>query len=430
MAEFQPVRGMRDFLASEAKLMRYIERNARDIANLYGYQEIITPILEPYDLLARKAGEEIRERMYVFKDRGGRNVALRPEFTASVARLVATTLRNQPKPLRLFCVGSLYRYDEPQFGRYREFWQTNFELFGSSQPEADFEIISLTNNFLQRINLQKFSFKIGHVGVIRGILSQENIEEGQQNKIMQLLDKKKWNDALDAAKEYGVSNNCLSTLKKIFEIRGKEVNEIVSKIKKVVKDYEKASLAAENLEKILSLVEESGTKMDIFVDAGFARGLEYYTGIIFEVLVPQLDVSIGGGGRYDTLVELFGGESTPAVGIAHGVDRIMLALSELKTRFEIDEKTWVFVIPLSVETKVSAIKIANKLRNAGFHTELEVMGRGVTRALQDADRRGVTHAILVGLKELEIGKVVLRDMGKREQKLVKIEDLANELVSA
>jgi histidyl-tRNA synthetase len=427
MSKFQPVRGMRDFLADEAQLMRRIEQNARDIAYLYGYQEIITPILEPYDLLAKKAGEEIRERMYVFKDRGGRNLALRPEFTASVARLVATTLRNQPKPLRLFCVGSLYRYDEPQFGRYREFWQTNFELFGSSQPEADVEIINLTNDLLQRINLNNFAFKIGHVGIIKGILAQENIGEEQQNKIMQLLDKKRWDEALDIVKKQNVSNDCLLTLKKIFEIRGKKVNEIINKMKRIVKNYEKASFAVENLEEILKLINESNIKLDILVDAGFARGLEYYTGIIFEILVPQFDVSLGGGGRYDTLVELFGGESTPAVGIAHGVDRVMLALSKFGLKAEVSEKPRIVVIPLNVEVKVSAIKIANKLRGVGIHTELEVMGRGVTRALQDADRRGVMYAVLVGSKELEMGKVVVRDMSKREQKLVGIDDLISEI---
>ncbi|HDN05890.1 MAG TPA: ATP phosphoribosyltransferase regulatory subunit, partial [Candidatus Bathyarchaeota archaeon] len=123
MPVLKTVRGMRDFLPEEAKMMRYIEEKARKTANLYGYKEVITPVVESYELLAAKAGEEVRKRMYAFEDLGGRRVALRPEFTASVARLVATTLRNEPKPLRLFCVGSLYRYDEPQQGRFREFWQ-------------------------------------------------------------------------------------------------------------------------------------------------------------------------------------------------------------------------------------------------------------------------------------------------------------------
>ena len=139
---FKTVRGMRDFLPEEAEKMRYVEEAARETAKLYGFEEIITPVLESYELLSAKAGEELRERMYVFEDLGGRKIALRPEFTASIARLVATTLRNYPKPLRLVYVGRLYRYDEPQFGRYREFWQSNYELIGSDKPEADVEILA------------------------------------------------------------------------------------------------------------------------------------------------------------------------------------------------------------------------------------------------------------------------------------------------
>ncbi|MGB8779290.1 MAG: ATP phosphoribosyltransferase regulatory subunit, partial [Candidatus Bathyarchaeia archaeon] len=122
MPEFKTLRGMRDLMAEDAKMMIYVEDQARKTARLYGYKEIMTPVVESYDLLAAKAGDEVRSRMFAFKDLGGRDVALRPEFTASIARLVATTMRNEPKPFRLFCMGTVYRYDEPQRGRYREIW--------------------------------------------------------------------------------------------------------------------------------------------------------------------------------------------------------------------------------------------------------------------------------------------------------------------
>ena len=160
MPTFKTVRGMRDFLPESAQVMKIIEEKARRIAQLYEYDEVITPILESYELITAKIGEEIRSRMYAFKDLGGRTVALRPEFTASIARLVSTTLRSKPKPLRIFCVGRLYRYDEPQQGRFREFWQANYELIGSSKPEADAEIILLTNNFLKNLGLENFVFKL------------------------------------------------------------------------------------------------------------------------------------------------------------------------------------------------------------------------------------------------------------------------------
>src|SRR3989337_3113760 len=151
MPTFQTVRGMRDLLAEEAEAMTFVMDKARETAQLYGYREVITPIVEPYELLSAKSGEEIRQRMFTFKDLGDRTVALRPEFTASIARLATTAMKNEPKPLRVFSVGSVYRYDEPQKGRYREFWQSNFELMGSAKPEADAEIILLTNSLMTAV---------------------------------------------------------------------------------------------------------------------------------------------------------------------------------------------------------------------------------------------------------------------------------------
>jgi histidyl-tRNA synthetase len=149
MPDFQPVRGMRDLIGEEAQTFTYITAKARETASLYGFKEVITPHVEHLELLSAKTGDEIRQRMFIFKDLGERQVALRPEFTASIARLATTALKKEPKPLRLFSVGTVYRYDEPQRGRYREFWQSNFELIGSSKPEADAEIILLTNNLMK-----------------------------------------------------------------------------------------------------------------------------------------------------------------------------------------------------------------------------------------------------------------------------------------
>jgi histidyl-tRNA synthetase len=427
MSVFKTVRGMRDFLPEEAKIMRFIEEKARKTAKLYGYREIITPVVESYELVAAKAGEEVRARMYAFEDLGGRKVALRPEFTASVARLVATTMRNEPKPLRLFCVGSLYRYDEPQKGRFREFWQSNFELMGSEKPEADAEVLLLTNTFMKAVGLRNYAFKVGHVGVLRGILSREGIEEDTQNRIMQLMDKKQYDEALAIVKEAKASEKCLQTLQKLVALKGSSTTSILEEMAKLVKDYGVASDAVKNLEEILKLARESAKELDITVDAGFARGLEYYTGMIFEVYVPELDIALAGGGRYDKLVELFGGEPTPAVGVAHGIDRIMLAMQEQKTTLTVEEEKRVMVIPVNESLNNEALKISEMLRSEGIVVETEVMRRKVAKALEDADRRGISHVIIVGERELSQGAVVLRDMQRKEQTVVKIEGLANKI---
>ncbi|MGC8895375.1 MAG: histidine--tRNA ligase [Candidatus Bathyarchaeia archaeon] len=427
MPQFKTVRGMRDFLPEEAKIMKYIEDKARKVAELYGYQEIITPVVESYELLAAKSGEEIRSRMFAFRDLGDRMVALRPEFTASVARLVATTLKNEPKPLRLFSVGSVYRYDEPQRGRYREFWQSNYELMGSDKPEADAEIIMLTNSLMNAVGLRNCTFKIGHVGVLRGIMTEEKLEEKTQNSAMQLMDKKLYDDAFKLVKDAGVKEKCVTTLEKLVELKGADVFETVEKLKECVRNYKKAEAAAENLYEILKLISESKSKIDITVDAGFARGLEYYTGMIFEVTVPEIDTALGGGGRYDRLIELFGGEPTPAVGVAHGIDRIMLAIQTQKVPLEKMEKNKVVIIPTKEEFIGKAMEISRMLRDASIPTEVEVMGRKITKALEDADRRQIKYAIIVGEKELKEEAVVLRDLAKREQKTVKIRKIIDEI---
>jgi len=418
---------MRDFLSRDAERMRYVEQVSRELAHLFGYEEAITPVVESYDLLAAKAGEEIRERMYVFKDLGGRKVALRPEFTASVARLVATKLRNEPKPMRLFSTGSLYRYDEPQYGRFREFWQANFELFGSDKPEADAEILMLTNDLLMTLGLRNYYFKIGHMGILRGILSQEGLEEEQQNSIMQLLDKKRWEQALTAARSAGASQNCQATLKKIFETKGKDAFQVLKTAEESVQDFEKAVAAVENLREILELTRESEVKLEMMIETGFARGLEYYTGLVFEPYVPEIEMALSGGGRYDKLIELFGGEPIPAVGVAQGIDRIVLAMKKQRISPKI-AKEKVVVIPVDEEYVAKAIELSSILRSKELSVEVEIMRRAVSKALSDADRRAIAYAVIVGPEELKEEKVVLRDMKKREQKVVEIRNLCEEIL--
>ena len=427
MPTFRRVRGMRDFLPEEAKMMKYIEGKARKFARLYGYGEIITPVLESYELLAAKAGEEIRSRMYAFEDLGGRKVALRPEFTASVARLVATTLRNKPKPLRMFSVGSLYRYDEPQQGRFREFWQSNYELMGSSKPEADAEIIMLTNSLMNAVELKNFVFKVGHVGVLRGILRQEKIEDEVQNGIMQSMDKKEYDEAIGLVEEAGASEKCLETLRKLVKVEGSKFSKVLDEMERRVEGFESAFNAVRNLQEILELVSGSGEKINMVVEAGFARGLEYYTGMVFEVYVPEFSIALGGGGRYDKLIEMFGGEPTPAVGVAHGLDRIMMAMQKQKAALKTAKEKKVVVIPVNEGLKGEALKISRMLRDAGIPVEVEVMGRKVTKALEDADRRKMDYAVIVGERELKEEAVVLRNLKRREQKTVEIEKIVEKI---
>jgi histidyl-tRNA synthetase len=422
LPNFQTVRGMRDLLGKEAQTFTKIIAKARETAALYGYKETITPVVEPLELLSAKSGEEIRQRMFIFKDLGERQVALRPEFTASIARLATTALKNEPKPLRLFSVGSVYRYDEPQRGRYREFWQSNFELMGSTRPEADAEIVLLTNSLMKELGLQGYAFKIGHVGVIRGILSQEGVDEKTQNAILQRMDKKEYEEAFKLAP----TDNCQAMLEGLLKLKSKDCFETIETMKTYVNNYEKAKASAENLGEIFKLIVESGCPVQV-VEPAFARGLEYYTGMIFEVYIPQLDIALGGGGRYDRLIELFGGEPTPAVGCAHGIDRVAIALQTQKATVADTDRKRILVFAVNDVLKVEALKIAQMLRDLGVIVEFEVMGRKMGKALEDADKRRADYAVIVGERELKENAVMLRNLAKREQTIVPITELSEKI---
>jgi histidyl-tRNA synthetase len=422
MPTFQTVRGMRDLLCEEAQVFTYIISKARETAKLYAFKEAVTPVVESLELLSAKSGEEIRQRMFIFKDLGERDVALRPEFTASIARLTTTSLKNEPKPLRVFSVGSVYRYDEPQRGRYREFWQSNFETMGSGKPESDAEIILLSNSLMKSVGLQGYVFKIGHIGVLRGILSQENVEDEIQNAIFQRMDKKDY----DGAFRMLPSEKCRCLLEGLLTLKCDDPYENLKKMKDYVAGYPKALDAAENLSDIMNLVIESGCPVES-VEPAFARGLEYYTGMIFEVYIPQLEIALGGGGRYDKLIELFGGDSTPAVGCAHGIDRIALALQTQNATLATKQEKKVAVLPINEKLKLEALKIAQMLRTAGVTVELEIMGRKIAKALEDADKRKVDYAVIIGERELKESAVVFKDLVSHEQSIILIQNLIEKI---
>lgn len=413
---------MRDLIGEDAEALSYIMANARETAQLFNFREVITPVVEQFELLSAKSGEEIRRRMFIFDDLGGRKVALRPEFTASIARLATTTLKNDPKPFKLFSVGSVYRYDEPQKGRYREFWQANFELMGSARPEADAEIILAANSLLYNVGLHNYALKLGHVGVLKGIMTQEGIDDKTQNAVLQKMDKKEYDTALALV----TSERCRVTLQGLIALKGSNASDTVEKMKVAVQDFDKAATAVDDLGAILKLVTDAGCTIQT-VDPAFARGLEYYTGMIFELYVPQLDIALGGGGRYDRLIETFGGEPTPAVGFAAGIDRIVLAMQTQKTALKRCKKKRAVVIPIKEEQRGEALKIAQMLRDKGVSAEAEVMGRKMVKALEDADKRKVDYAIIVGERELKEGKVIIKDLLKRVQEEAKISALAKRI---
>ena len=417
MSKYKSVRGMRDLLFNETQQLNFIIKKSREIAKNYAYGEVITPLIESNELFSAKSGDEIRKRMFTFKDLGNRNVSLRPEFTASIARLAKIMLKRNQKPIRIFSVGSVYRYDEPQQGRYREFWQSNYELIGSNKPQADAELILLTNNFLKKTGLKKYFFKMGHIGILRGILNQEKIDESTQDKVLHLMDKKEFDKAFSQ-----INKNSKSILKDLESIKEKNIFDTIEKINSYLDGYKEAKKAVKNLCEILTFVTGCGCPIGT-IDPVFSRGLEYYTGVIFEVRIPDLNISLGGGGRYDRLIELFGGLTTPAVGVAHGLDRIKLGLQIQDVQYNDDNLKKVLIVPVTKDQETKAFEISENLRDEGIFVEFEVMGRKIGKAIQYASKKNINFVIIVGESELKTGMVVLKDLVNHEQITVKIENL-------
>ena len=411
---FQKPRGTRDFLPEEMKKRRYVENKLREIFERYGYKEILTPTFESFDLIAKKTGEEIRKQLYVFKDHGGREMALRPEMTSPVVRFYLNELKNLQKPLRLYYFANCFRYERPQAGRFREFWQMGCELIGCKSPLADAEVLNLAMDGLLNIGLD-FDVHIGHLGVLKGVLEKFNVSEAEEVKIRRLIDKEDY-------ESLGVYlTQILGEEKKelIFDIlKFKGGREVLEELKEILKDFPKSIEAINNLEDILEFVIHDKYTINL----GIARGLDYYTGMVFEIYGKKGAKQICGGGRYDNLIETFGGEPTPAVGFAYGFDRIMMNIDDLDV-----EEEGILIIPVKKDKELikKSLIIADKLRKSGKIAELEIMGRKLRKALDYANSRGFKKVIIVGEKELNEGKVTVKDMITGEQRLVSIDELTN-----
>ena len=409
-------RGMDDLLPREVALKRRIEDVIREVFKLYGYLEVETPTVEYYELFALKSGEEIRERMFDFIDKGGRRVVLRPEVTASIARLVATKLKAMAPPLRLGYIADCYRYDEPQWGRRRRFWQGGFELIGSKDPLADAEILEVSYEVFNRIGLRDQYFKVGHIGILREILSSYHVDEGVQDRILTLLDRKMVVEAFDLMKENGVDEDGVQVIRELMKLEGTDLRRILADASNLLSPWKEACKDLEDLCEIIDLAREGGVKSKIVVSLGLARGLEYYTGFIFEQSVPDIKIALNGGGRYDNLIELFGGKPTPAVGCAIGITRIMQYILEKKAEeTPTPSRPRILLASVGDVSKKYVMRVARILRDMGFGIEVEVLSRKLPSAIEYALKSGMKFMVIVGGREETEEKISIRDLELRKQ---------------
>ncbi|MDD3421348.1 MAG: histidine--tRNA ligase [Methanocellales archaeon] len=407
--KIQRPRGTQDFLPQEMAKRRFIENKMRKTVESWGYQEIQTPIFESLDLFTLRSGETILDQSYIFDDKGGRKLILRPELTEPVTRLYVEKLQAEPKPLKLYYFSNCFRYERPQKGRFREFWQFGVELIGSDRPESEVEVIALASSVLDTIGL-KGDLHVGHLGALRALMG--DLSDEQKNSVIRFIDKKDNEGLRTYLEEIGATS-----LEE--NIRALTESEDIKEAREMVGDVP----ALERLEDISDMLDIYGISHKI--DFSVARGLEYYTGMVFEIYAEGLGTEnqIGGGGSY-RLAHLFGGKDTPSTGFAFGFDRVVLALGDI----QLPQQTKVMIVSTRELRDWASRKVAPRFVQH-FHTEVDLMSRDINGQLSHANAIGATHAVIVGDKELQKGEefVTLKDMKTGEQEMLTIEEVINRI---
>ncbi len=418
---FQRPRGTRDWLPEEAYRKRYVEERLRSVFERYGYGEVITPAFESLELLVAKAGEEVKEQIYWFKDKAGRDLGLRFELTTPVARIAAAK-PDMPKPIRLYYIQPVWRYEEPQHGRYREFWQAGIELMGVAGAEGDAEVIAVTDRALREAGLEGFEIRVSDRRIVEDLLRSMGVPEKRMEEAFRVLDKL----------EKRGTDYVVEELKRLG-VRGGDAKQLIDTLSSTGLDIEvrgeKGRQGLEHLRETVDILEDAYS-IRVKVDYSIVRGLGYYTGLVFEVKAGGSIGSIAGGGRYDDLISLVGGSRLPATGMAIGVDRLLAVLEE-KGALPEYKPAEIAVIPVKREVRllVEAIKVAEKLRSRGRKVVVEY-GRSLRKALERAAAMGVRYVVIIGPRDLGEGRVTVRDLEKWSEEKVDLERIVEHIGSA
>ena len=409
----QPYKGARDFYPEDKRVQNYIFSTWRKVVESFGYEEYGAPVLEPLEVYAAKSGQElVNEQTYSFTDRGGRLVAVRPEMTPSVCRMVANKRQELAYPARLYSIANFMRYERPQRGREREFWQLNVDVFGYEGVEAEAEIIILSNKIMKQFGAkpQDYVIKVNNRKLINFMMAQYlGLDAVQSQQMMKLLDRK---DKIP-------KDEFILQAKEIFG----EWSEIgLAKINALLQAKSMADLPAEicecssvrEVQELFTLLDRAGVESVTF-DITLMRGLDYYTGMVFEVhdTHPDNNRSMFGGGRYDGLVGVFGVEPISAVGVAPGgttMENFLAAHNLLPKQIS---TTDIYVVALG-DYKRDATKLASELRDKGINVELDLSMRKLDKQLRNVLKKSIPYMIFVGEDEVKSGKFAFKDINNSQ----------------
>lgn len=401
---------MEDILPPEVHVWQEAEAVLRDVFFSYGFKELRSPIIEPTDVFIRSIGETsdiVEKEMYTFQDKGGRSMTLRPEGTAGIVRCyVERHLYNLPAPQKFFYSGPMFRYERPQKGRQRQFYQIGVEAFGVQEPKMDAEVLSMLRLSLSKIGLRELSFEINSIGC-------KNCRPQYRAKLMDFLGRKKGSLCPDCKRRYEI--NPL----RIFDCKVPECHEAVKEAP-IVRDY-LCMECKRHFDELMGLLEMLDIPYEL--NPHMVRGLDYYTRTIFEVTSRHLGAqnAVVAGGRYDSLVEEFGGPPTPAIGFAIGMERL---ITLLKTKSLEPALPDVFIASIGRNAAKETVKLIEQLRAEGVWAEMGYEDASLKSQMRRADRIGASHVFIIGDDELSSGKIKWKCLKKDAAGEIAMKDAA------
>ncbi len=388
MKNRQIPKGVRDLLPEEAKNRRSIENKAVRMFRSYGYEEVITPTFEFMEVVETGAGENLRRELFLFMDREGGILSLRPEMTTSIARMAATHMQADVLPRRIFYSANVFRHVQPHLAQYREFWQIGIELLGAPGPLADAEVISLAVKALQSFGLSNFRVSLNQSGIFKSLLDASPMKPGDKEMVRNLIESKDLVELSRLLESLAISDELKETIARLPVLHGNL--DVIKKIPYVEKNRQTAAEVKE-LIMVYDALKLFGVEDKIVVDMGVLRGLDYYTGVVFEGYSPELGYGLLGGGRYDNLLAQFGFDC-PATGFALGMDRVALVLKN-----QDEEPPHIL---LGGPNLSAIIKKADELRNAGHVVEMDVESH--SRAELQAKMEGRENCTLIYLEDQQV----------------------------
>jgi len=432
--KFQTPKGTRDFLPEEMIKKNYVIDILKNIFENFGFDPFETPAFENFELLARKGGggDTIKDQIYYFKDKSDRELGLRFDLTVPMARVV-TNNPQLPKPFKRYCIGRVWRYEEIRKDRFREFWQCDVDTVGSNSMQADAEILAVAVKALENLGFKKFLINLNNRKVLFGLIELIQAPKEKRFDIFRTIDKldKFGKETIeDELKSAGLTDEQILKLFKLITLEGKPAS-VLEKGEKILKQTKIGLEGLRELKEIVNISKNYGFDDKIVIDFSLARGLDYYTGPIFEILdTSGKNIgSLAGGGRYDELIELFGGRPTPATGISLGIERIIEVMNQEKM-FDLPKtKVKVFVVNVNDQVKNEVIRIVKKLRENNIPCQEDLMDRNIVKQLQYADSLGIPYAVIIGPEEVKKKIVKFRDMKKRKEVEMKLEEVIKKLKS-